>query len=124
MKKAIDVSDYQGAIDWGKVKSAGIDYAIIKSSLGSDLPSQVDAFFHQNVKACIKNNIDFGTYHFAYFVNEKQKKRQILRVGLLRNISNMSSLLPWILRKTPKDTLRAWDMPPIGQNVALHFLRE
>ena len=33
MKKAIDVSDYQGAIDWGKVKAAGIDYAIIKSSL-------------------------------------------------------------------------------------------
>ena len=76
MKKAIDVSDYQGAIDWGKVKSAGIDYAIIKSSLGSDLPSQVDAFFHQNVKACIKNNIDFGTYHFAYFVNEQKAKEE------------------------------------------------
>ena len=76
MKKAIDVSDYQGAIDWGKVKAAGIDYAIIKSSLGSDLPSQVDAFFHQNVKACIKNNIAFGTYHFAYFVNEQKAKEE------------------------------------------------
>ena len=76
MKKAIDVSDYQGAIDWGKVKATGIDYAIIKSSLGSDLPSQVDAFFHQNVKACIKNNIAFGTYHFAYFVNEQKAKEE------------------------------------------------
>ncbi len=76
MKKGIDVSDFQGSIDWGKVKAAGIDYAIIKSSLGSDLPSQVDAFFHQNVKACIKNNIAFGTYHFAYFVNEQKAKEE------------------------------------------------
>ena len=76
MKKAIDVSDFQGSIDWGKVKASGIDYAIIKSSLGSDLPSQVDAFFHQNVKACIKNNIAFGTYHFAYFVNEQKAKEE------------------------------------------------
>lgn len=76
MKKAIDVSDHQGAIDWGKVKATGIDYAIIKSSLGSDLPSQVDAFFHKNVKACIKNNIAFGTYHFAYFVNEQKAKEE------------------------------------------------
>ena len=29
-KKVIDVSGYQGAVDWGKVKNAGVDGAILK----------------------------------------------------------------------------------------------
>lgn len=30
--KGIDVSSYQGAIDWNKVKWAGVQFAILKSS--------------------------------------------------------------------------------------------
>lgn len=75
-KKAIDVSDFQDSINWTKIKASGIDYAIIKSSLGSDSPSQIDAYFFQNADGCIKNNIAFGTYHMAYFVDVKTAKEE------------------------------------------------
>lgn len=37
--KGIDVSSYQGTIDWNKVKWAGVQYAIIKI-IRKDLPRQ------------------------------------------------------------------------------------
>lgn len=71
--KGIDVSYANGPINWQKVKqSRQVDFAIIRSTFGSDLPSQTDSQFFQNATGCVKNNIPFGTYHFAYFIN-KQK---------------------------------------------------
>lgn len=71
--KGIDVSYANGSINWQKVKqSKQVDFAIIRSTFGSDLPSQTDSQFFQNATGCVKNNIPFGTYHFAYFIN-KQK---------------------------------------------------
>ena len=70
MKKGIDVSYANRYIDWSEAKK-DINFAIIRSSFGSDLPSQIDSFFYQNANGCVKNNIPFGTYHFAYFIDEK-----------------------------------------------------
>ena len=68
--RGIDVSYANGPIDWAKVKKSGlVDFAIIRSTFGSDLPSQMDSYFFQNASGCVKNNIPFGTYHFAYFIN-------------------------------------------------------
>ena len=73
--KGIDVSYANGSIDWKKAKTA-IDFAIIRSSFGSDLPSQTDSFFFQNASGCQKNNIPFGIYHFAYFINETTARQE------------------------------------------------
>lgn len=73
MMKGIDVSYANGVIDWQKAKK-DIDFAIIRSSFGSDLPSQIDNFYYQNANGCVKNNIPFGTYHFAYFINPQKAK--------------------------------------------------
>lgn len=71
--KGVDVSYANGSIDWDRAKN-NIDFAIIRSSFGSDLPSQTDSFFYQNVSGCEKNGIPYGLYHFAYFVDEKTAK--------------------------------------------------
>ena len=47
----IDVSTWQGKIDWNQVKGAGIHYAILRSSFGSSDPSQVDNQFENNYPA-------------------------------------------------------------------------
>lgn len=70
--KGIDVSYANGIIDWNKVKKSGIEYAILRSTFGSESPSQIDSEFFQNAQGCVKNNIPFGVYHFAYFVNEQK----------------------------------------------------
>ena len=73
MKKGIDVSYANGFIDWAAAKK-DIDFAIIRSSFGSDLPSQIDNWYYQNANGCVKNNIPFGTYHFAYFTSIEKAK--------------------------------------------------
>lgn len=73
MKRGIDVSYANGSIDWNEAKN-DIDFAIIRSSFGSELPSQIDAQFYQNASGCVKNNIPFGTYHFAYFTSVQKAK--------------------------------------------------
>ena len=75
-RKGMDVSYANGSIDWSQVKSSGIEFAILRSTFGSDSDSQIDNQFYQNAQGCVKNNIPFGTYHFAYFVNEKTAKAE------------------------------------------------
>lgn len=69
MKKGIDISYHQGKIDFAKVKKAGIDFVIMRSSYRQ----KVDAKFHEYVKGCDDNNIPIlGVYHFIYALNEQQ----------------------------------------------------
>lgn len=69
MKKGIDISYHQGIIDFSKVKKAGIDFVILRSSYRQ----KVDANFFDYVKGCIDNDIPIlGVYHFIYALNEKQ----------------------------------------------------
>lgn len=75
MIKGIDVSYANSTIEWKKVKD-GIDFAIIRSSFGSDLPSQIDSFFYQNAQGCVKNGIPFGIYHLGYFIDETKAKEE------------------------------------------------
>lgn len=73
-KKGIDVSYANGNIDWSKVKGSGVEFAILRSTFGSESPSQIDSQYFQNAQGCVKNHIPFATYHFAYFVNEQTAK--------------------------------------------------
>lgn len=61
--KGIDVSKWQGNINWSKVSNAGVDFAMIRSSFGSE---NVDGQFEANVRGCEKYNIPYGFYHYTY----------------------------------------------------------
>lgn len=64
--KGIDVSYWQGKINWKKVKAAGVDFAIIRCGYGSNKSSQDDSRFAENVKGCIANGIPYGVYIYAH----------------------------------------------------------
>ena len=64
--KGIDVSYWQGKIDWKKVKAAGVDFAIIRCAYGSNKSSQDDSKFAANVKGCIAYGIPYGVYLYAH----------------------------------------------------------
>ena len=65
--KGIDVSSWQGNIDWGTVKNQGIDFAIIRTGYGKTAPEvQTDAYFAQNYSGATANGIKVGVYHFSY----------------------------------------------------------
>lgn len=82
MLKGIDVSVYQGAIDWEKVKPQ-IDFAIIRCGLGDDIKSQDDKQFERNYAACIRLGIPFAVYFFSYAVNKAKVAREIKHIKRL-----------------------------------------
>ena len=62
--KGIDVSAWQGIIDWKAVKAAGIQFAIIKAG-GSDDGIYTDSKFERNYEQCKANRIPVGAYWFV-----------------------------------------------------------
>lgn len=72
----IDVSDYQGKIDWGKVKKAGVEFVIIKCGYGDDIKEQDDKYFTHNVEGCEKNKIPYGVYIYSYAASVQQAESE------------------------------------------------
>lgn len=65
MKHGIDVSRWQGNIQWNKVKDSGqVDFAILKAG-GSDKGFYEDSFFKQNYTRCKEYGIPCGAYYFV-----------------------------------------------------------
>lgn len=63
-KKGIDVSSYQGTIDWGKVAAAGMEFAILKV-IRKDLQS--DKQFEANWEGCAAAGLPVqGVYNYSY----------------------------------------------------------
>lgn len=57
----IDVSHFQGVIQWARVKAAGIGFAFIKATDGTGF---VDPQLDENTSKCAFYGIPFGLYHF------------------------------------------------------------
>ena len=62
----IDVSSWQGSIDWNKVKSSGIDAAMIRIGYGSKNKSTMDKRFKENLKNAKQAGIKVGIYYYSY----------------------------------------------------------
>lgn len=63
--KGIDVSKWQGRIDWNLVKSDGIQFAMIRSSFGWGDGSE-DFLFDTNYENAKKVDMPVGAYHYSY----------------------------------------------------------
>ena len=73
--KGIDVSVHNGDIDWGKVKTDGIDFAIIRAGYGR-LASQKDKRFEQNYSGAKAVGIPVGAYWYSYAMNENEARQE------------------------------------------------
>lgn len=63
----IDVSKHQGAIDWTKVKAAGVDFAIIRMGYRGYANGNLatDMRFKENVQGAIDAGLKVGVYFFT-----------------------------------------------------------
>lgn len=69
MIKGIDVSKWNGKIDWKKVKKSGIKFAIIREGYGKKSPVQIDKCFKENMEGAKNEGINVGIYHYSYADN-------------------------------------------------------
>lgn len=80
--KGVDVSSYQGNIDWGKVKLSGVNFAIIRCGTGQNN----DSYFAANVNGCKSAGVRFGVYYYSYATDPAQGVADAQRViSQLRN---------------------------------------
>ncbi len=69
----IDVSKWQGRIDWKKVKSSGIDFAIIRIGYrGENGKLYKDSCADYNIQQADKNGILIGVYFFSTAVSKQE----------------------------------------------------
>ncbi len=85
----VDVSKYQGDIDWRKLKSAGVSFAFIKATEGRD---HTDEAFKGYWKAAKRAGVPRAAYHFYYFCSSARLQAN------------------WFIRNVPKDPTA---MPPV-----------
>ncbi len=71
LKKGIDVSTYQGNIDWTSVKNSGIQYAIIRAGYRGYLSGAIvqDSRFLENARNAQSVGIPYGLYFYSQAVS-------------------------------------------------------
>ena len=75
----VDVSVYQGNIDWEKVKADGIDFAIIRvggRGYGSEGKIYDDRLFQQNIEGALAAGIPVGVYFFSQAITVEEAREE------------------------------------------------
>jgi lysozyme len=86
----IDVARYQGAIDWPRVRAAGVSFAYLKATEGGDLLAER---FQENWKGARRAGIPRGAYHYFYFCRPAEEQAR----WFIRNVPRSPGALPHVL---------------------------
>ena len=87
----IDVSKWNGVIDFEKVKSCGIDFVIIRSGFGI---SGIDPCFRRNYKTARNAGLHVGTYWYSYAKTKTELQNEISAFILPSNVIFFKFLHP------------------------------
>ena len=88
--QGIDVSNWQGDIDWDKVRAAGTQFAFIKATEGGDY---LDPKFARNWLAAKRVGIPRGAYHMVYWCRAAHEQA----LWFILNVPNDPDALPPVL---------------------------
>ncbi|WP_173931644.1 GH25 family lysozyme [Chelativorans sp. Marseille-P2723] len=86
----VDVSRWQGEIDWVKLKEQGANFAYIKATDGGD---HLDPMFRRNWEATRRAGIPRGAYHFFYWCRPASEQAD----WFIRNVPKEPGALPPVL---------------------------
>lgn len=73
VKTGIDVSKWQGEIDWEKAKADGVEFAMLRAGYGQ---GNIDDKFKRNADECTRLGIPFGVYWFSYAYTEDMARKE------------------------------------------------
>lgn len=102
--KGIDVSKWNGNINWDKVKSVGINFAIIRECYGKRDPRQVDKKFKDNINGAKSVGIHTSVYHYSYADSVEDAINEAR--FCLENIEGMKLEYPVIIDVEDKEQLK------------------
>ncbi|MCM2503726.1 glycoside hydrolase family 25 protein [Aureimonas altamirensis] len=85
----IDISKYQGDVDWRAARADGVEFVYIKATEGGD---RLDERFHENWRGARDAGIPHGAYHFFYWCRPGIEQAR------------------WFIKNVPQDAL---SLPPV-----------
>jgi lysozyme len=88
--RGVDVSSYQGNIDWAVLSKQNISFAFIKATEGS---SFVDKHFIQNWEEALKTSLWVGAYHFFSF----ESKGSAQAAHFISTVGSLQQSLPPVI---------------------------
>ena len=74
VKTAVDVSSYQGYINWNSVAADGVDCAIIRAGYRGYSAGDVvtDSYFHTNIRGALDAGLEVGVYFFSQAITVEE----------------------------------------------------
>ena len=75
----IDVSTFQGEIDWAQVKAAGVEFAMLRAGgrgYGEHGTIYEDSSFIQNIQGALGAGVEVGVYFFSQAVTEEEAREE------------------------------------------------
>ena len=102
--RGIDISVYQGDVDWDEVEQ-NVDFVIIRCGYGSDITSQDDKKWIRNVTECEKRGIPYGVYLYSYADCEEKAESEAQHA--LRLLKGHSPSMPVFYDIEDPDTTKA-----------------
>ena len=98
----IDVSEWQGKIDWEQAKPF-IDGAILRAGYGVN---HIDAQFERNARECNRLSIPCGAYWFSYARSPEMAKQEAQHARYLHKMYQESvDEMRWV----PEDAKKEWE---------------
>ena len=86
----VDVSRWQGDIDWQKLRGQGANFVYIKATDGGD---HLDPMFRKNWRAAAKAGLKRGAYHFFYWCRTAGEQAD----WFIRNVPKVDGALPPVI---------------------------
>ena len=80
--RGIDVSAWQGTIDWETVANYGMDFAILRITEAGNV---IDSCFEKNYSGCQKHNIPTGAYKYSYAMTVAEIQSEARKVVKVLN---------------------------------------
>ena len=88
--RGVDVSSYQGKIDWNVIASQGISFAFVKATEGSSL---VDPCFASNYGNAAAAGLRVGAYHFFSFDSPAETQAD----SFIKTVPKTENMLPPVI---------------------------
>ncbi len=88
--RGVDVSHYQGEIDWQELSKNDISFAFIKATEGS---SFIDECFEYNWNEAMKTDLRIGAYHFFSFDSDGKTQAE----NFISNVPKVEGMLPPVI---------------------------
>ena len=74
----IDVSHYQGTINWEKVKEAGVQFVFIRAGYRGSTTGELheDTCYRENIKGAVNAGLEVGVYFFSQAVSPEEAEEE------------------------------------------------